>query len=149
MTEHVPKGKSAFICRKRLSDKYANVHFLFFFFLFFCCEQDVLLFSLFVHELSRCRNGNSNDYGSSRKFQINPFVIPHRFFQPVRISSTRFYIISTFLNPGILLSLISLTFSTKILSVEYFFFSSSRMDPCRNISVTSFQHTQRTAFSLC
>lgn len=27
----------------------------------------------------------------SRKSQINPFVIPHRSFQPVRISTTRFY----------------------------------------------------------
>ena len=29
--------------------------------------------------------------GGSRKSQINPFVIPHRSFQPVRISTTRFY----------------------------------------------------------
>ena len=140
--EHVPKGKGAFIYRKRLSDKYAT-------YIFFFCESDVLLFSLFVHELSRCRNGNSNDYGSSsRKFQINPFVIPHRFFQSVRISSTRFYITSTFLNPGFLLSLISLTFSTKILSIEDF----SRfagVHPCRDISVTSFQSTWGTVFPLC
>lgn len=91
-----------------------------FIFLFFCNESDVLLFSLFVHRLEKCRNGNSNDYGSSRKFQINPFVILHRFFQPVQISSARFYITSTFLNPRFLSSLISLTFSTKILSVEDF-----------------------------
>lgn len=30
-------------------------------------------------------------YSGSRKSQINPFVIPHRSFQSVRISSTRFY----------------------------------------------------------
>lgn len=30
-------------------------------------------------------------YSGSRKSQINPFVIPHRSFQPVRISTTRFY----------------------------------------------------------
>lgn len=36
--------------------------------------------------------GNSGGGSSgSRKSQINPFVIPHRSFQPVRISSTRFY----------------------------------------------------------
>lgn len=36
--------------------------------------------------------GNSSGGSSgSRKSQINPFVIPHRSFQPVRISTTRFY----------------------------------------------------------
>lgn len=37
--------------------------------------------------------GSSGSSGSSgsRKSQINPFVIPHRSFQPVRISTTRFY----------------------------------------------------------
>lgn len=56
-----------------------------------------LFFLLFVHqtEPSCCSAIYGNDDGvggggssGSRKSQINPFVIPHRSFQPVRISTT-------------------------------------------------------------
>lgn len=41
--------------------------------------------------LRRRRRRRRRQYSGSRKSQINPFVIPHRSFQPVRISTTRFY----------------------------------------------------------
>lgn len=51
-----------------------------------------LPFLLFVHqtEPSCCNDDGVGGGGSSgsRKSQINPFVIPHRSFQPVRISTT-------------------------------------------------------------
>lgn len=53
-------------------------------------------FLLFVHqtEPSCCSTATAvvaAVCAGSRKSQINPFVIPHRSFQPVRISTTRFY----------------------------------------------------------
>lgn len=42
-------------------------------------------------ELLQCYGNSGGGSSGSRKSQINPFVIPHRSFQPVRISSTRFY----------------------------------------------------------
>lgn len=43
--------------------------------------------------------GGGGGDGGSRKSQINPLVIPHRSFQPVRISTTRFYATSVLPNP--------------------------------------------------
>lgn len=42
-------------------------------------------------ELLQYGSGGGGGSAGSRKSQINPFVIPHRSFQPVRISTTRFY----------------------------------------------------------
>lgn len=61
-----------------------------------------LFFSLLFFVICTPNRGELLQYGSdggggsagSRKSQINPFVIPHRSFQPVRISTTRFYAIS-------------------------------------------------------
>lgn len=69
-------------------------------------------------------------YSGSRKSQINPFVIPHRSFQSVRISSTRFYATSApsqnsspflFRLPAVLLKRRELLFVSISLSLFSFF----------------------------
>lgn len=90
-------------------------------------------------ELLQYGNGGGGGSAGSRKSQINPFVIPHRSFQPVRISTTRFYATSApFQNSSSLLSRLPIVLSREKTALYRFYLSFS----CRLFS------TRITLFSI-
>lgn len=90
-------------------------------------------------ELLQYGSGGGGGSAGSRKSQINPFVIPHRSFQPVRISTTRFYATSApSQNSFSLLLRLPIVLSREKTALSRFYLSFSRLFSTRITLFSSF-----------